>query len=55
MTALLALEPRTAGEETVEPTVEFTSLADRLHMRTRCVPTCTCSSASSVCGRSTAI
>ncbi|WP_202637671.1 hypothetical protein [Bailinhaonella thermotolerans] len=55
MSELLTLEPRVAGAATLEPTIAFDNRYAGLHLRTGCVPTCTCSGGSSVCGRSTRV
>lgn len=40
MTALLALEPRDAGANVVEPDIEFDSKLDALRARTKCHGCC---------------
>ncbi|MER6576778.1 hypothetical protein [Nonomuraea sp. NPDC001023] len=55
MTALLELEPRLAGETTIEPAALFDDEYGSLHLRLGCVPTCICRSGSSNCQRSTVV
>lgn len=38
MTTLLSLEPRIAGDTTVEPDIDFDDLRDELHGQSWCLP-----------------
>ena len=49
MTALLALEPRAAGTEVIEPDVRFAETEDTLHGTARCPGTILCHDHTNIC------